>query len=167
MTNLTREELDELLSYTGRMTISNLWDRNAREHPNRAAIGDLRVTLTWAEAKQWIDGVALGLLELGIERDKALIVQLPNCLELHLLRVVGEKAGIRCVPITSNMRQRELEHILGQTDAVAAVIPWTYRGFNYADMVEKIRPSLVSLKHIFIVGDKVPEGLMSIRELAE
>ena len=167
MTNLTREELDELLSYTGRMTISNLWDRNAREHPNRAAIGDLRVTLTWAEAKQWIDGVALGLLELGIEKDKALIVQLPNCIELHLLRVVGEKAGIRCVPITSNMRKRELEHILGQTDAVGAVIPWMYRGFNYADMVEKIRPSLASLKHIFIVGDKVPEGLMSIRELAE
>ena len=55
MTNLTREELDELLSYTGRMTISNLWDRNAREHPNRAAIGDLRVTLTWEEAKQWLN----------------------------------------------------------------------------------------------------------------
>lgn len=167
MAHLTREELDRILSYTGGMTMANLWDRNAREHPNRQAIGDPRVTLTWAEAKQWIDRVALGLLESGIERDETIIVQLPNCIELHLLRVVGEKAGIRCVPVTSNMRQAELEHILGQTDAAAAVIPWMYRGFNYVDMVEKIRPGLSGLRYIFIVGDKVPEGFISIRALAE
>jgi len=167
MVDLTRDELDKLLGYTEGMTISNVWDRNAREHPNRAAMEDPRVTLTWSEAKQWIDRVALGLLELGIERDEVLVVQLPNCIELHLLRVVGEKAGIGCVPVTSNMRRAELEHILGQTGAVGVVIPWEYREFNYVDMIEGIRPGLPNLRHIFIVGDKVPEGLLSIGELAE
>lgn len=167
MADLTTEERDKILRYTSGMTMSNLWDRNAREHPNRAAIGDPRVTLTWAEAKQWIDRVALGLSELGIQRDEVLVVQLPNCVELHLLRVVGEKAGIRCVPVTANMRERELEHILGQTEAVGAVTSWIYRGFNYVDMLEQIGPRLGCLKHIFIVGDKAPEGLVSIKALAE
>ncbi len=167
MANLAREELNKILGYTGGMTVSNLWDCNAREHPNRAAIEDPRVSLTWAEAKQWMDRVALGLLELGIERDEVLIVQLSNSIELHLLRVIGEKAGICCVPVTSNMRKTELEHILGQTDAVGVVIPSVYRGFNYVDMIEEIRPDLPNLKHIFSVGGKVPKGLISIRELAE
>lgn len=167
MPNLPQDELDKILGYTGGMTVSSLWDRNAREQPDRAGIEDLRATLTWVEAKRWIDRVALGLLEFGIERDQVLIVQLSNCVELHLLRVAGEKAGIRCVPVTSNMRKTELEHILGQTDAVGAVIPWVYRGFNYVDMIEEIRPGLPNLKYVFIVGDEVPEGLISIRELAE
>ena len=167
MANLTQYERDKLIEYTERMTVSNMWDRNAREYPDRAAIEDSRVTLSWAEAKQWIDRVALGLLELGVDRDEVLGVQLPNCLELHLLRVVGEKAGIRCVPVTSNMRKAELEYILAKTGAVGVVIPWDYRGFNYVEMIEEIRPGLPNLKHIFIVGGKVPEGLISVRELAK
>jgi len=157
---------DKILEYTGGITVSELWDCNARERAGRAAIEDLEVNLTWLEAKRWIDRVALGLLELGIKRDDVLVVQLPNCIELHLLRVAGEKAGIRCVPVTSNMRKRELEHILGQTDAVGAVVPWMYRGFNYVDMIHEIRPSLPNFRHIFLIGDKVAEGLFSIRKLA-
>lgn len=165
--SLTQYEHDKILEYSGGLTISNIWDRNAEEHPNRAAIEDPSVTLSWAEAKLWIERVAFGLLGLGIARDEVLVVQLPNCIELHLLRVVGEKAGIRCVPVTSNMRKTELGHILCQTSAVGVVIPWECRGFNHLDMIEQIHPELPILRHIFIVGDKVPEGLTSIRKLAE
>ncbi|MEE8414359.1 MAG: AMP-binding protein [Dehalococcoidales bacterium] len=166
MDNFASPDRDTIIEYTGGLTISNLWDNNARDHPDRAAIEDSRICLSWVEAKRWIDRVALSLLELGIDRDEVLVVQLANCVELHLLRVVGEKAGIRLVPVTSNMRQVEMKYILTKTEAVGLVIPWEYRGFSYVDMAEEMRPSLPKLKHIFIVGEKVPDGLISIEELA-
>ena len=166
MAYVLAEERKKITDYTGGLTVSELWDRNAKEYSGRTAIEDPDSALTWAEAALWIDRLALGLVELGFERDDTLVVQLPNSIELHLLRVAGEKAGIRVVPVTSNMRRTELEHILGRTEAAGMVVPLTYRGFNFIDMITEIRPGLPALKHLFVVGDGAPEGAISIREMA-
>ncbi len=151
---------------TWRVTISNSWDLNAIEVPTKDAIEDQTATLNWANAKQWIDRVALSLVEAGIGRDEVVVVQLPNSVELHLLRVACEKAGILCVPVLSNMREAEMKYGLAYTDAVAVVVPWTYRGFDYLEMIAKIRPTLPRLTHIFVGGNEVPEGKLSISHLA-
>ncbi len=144
---------------TWRVTISNSWDLNAIEVPTKDAIEDQTATLNWANAKQWIDRVALSLVEAGIGRDEVVVVQLPNSVELHLLRVACEKAGILCVPVLSNMREAEMKYGLAYTDAVAVVVPWTYRGFDYLEMIAKIRPTLPRLTHIFVGGNEVPDRL--------
>lgn len=148
-------------------TISNVWNRNAKIYPDKDAIEDLRTTLTWTEARQWTDRVALNLLELGIKRDEVIVVQLPNCIELHLLRVACEKAGVLCVPVTANMREKEMQYILKFTDASAVIIPWKYRKFDHLDMIEDIRSGLPQLRHVFVVSDEVPEGMVSVRELVQ
>jgi non-ribosomal peptide synthetase component E (peptide arylation enzyme) len=151
---------------TWRATISDSWDLNATEAPTKDAIEDTTATLSWAKAKLWIDRVALSLVEAGIGRDEVVVIQLPNSVELHLLRVACEKAGILCVPVLSNMREAEMKYSLGYTDAVAVVIPWTYRGFDYVEMITKIRPELPGLKHVFIAGNDATEGKLSLNNLA-
>ena len=163
-----KEEIDGYVkSGYWKTTISSVWDQNAISYPNKDAIEDLRTTLTWAEAKQWTDRVALNLLELGIKRDEVVVIQLPNCFELHLLRIACEKAGVLCVPVTANMREREMQHILKFTSASVVVIPWKYRKFDHLDMIEDIRSGLPRLRHIFVVSDEVPEGVISVRKLAQ
>src|SRR3989304_4801586 len=75
-------------------TLSVIFDKNAREHAHEVAVEDSKARVTWLEAKQWIDRVAFGLSEAGIQRDEVLVIQLPNSVELYLLRVATEKAGI-------------------------------------------------------------------------
>lgn len=148
------------------LTISHIWDSNAAQYPEKEAIEDQTKALSWGEAKTWIDRLALGLVELGINRDEALVVQLPNCVELHLLRVACEKAGIICVPVLTTMREHEMQYILNYTEGVAVVIPLEFRGFNYVDMIEKIRPQLPKLKYMLITGDKVSNLGISINDMA-
>ena len=152
---------------TWRTTISRVWDQNAVEVPDKDAIEDLTARLTWAEAKRWIDRVALSLVETGIERDEVVALQLPNSVELHLMRVACEKAGVLCLPILSNMRESEVKYSLGYTNAAAIVIPMVYRNFDYAAMIEKIRPALPRLRHVFIIGSEVPGSYLSISDLAK
>ncbi|MBI4283135.1 MAG: AMP-binding protein [Chloroflexi bacterium] len=164
----TEAEVDKLVTAgLWKTTISEVWDRNATETPTQDAIEDERTALTWGDARQWIDRVALSLIEAELERDEVVAVQLPNSVELHLLRVACEKAGIRCLPIISNMRESEMKYSLEHTNAAAAVIPRTYRGFDYVDMLETIRPALPRLKHIFVAGSAVPEGYLSLSHLAQ
>jgi len=148
-------------------TLYDLWERNARAFPEREAIADSRLCLTWAEAKQWIDRLALGFVELGLKKDDVIVIQIPNSVEQTLLRVACEKAGIVSVPALRSLRHTEMEYILRYCDAVGIAIPWEVRDFNYYRMIQEVRPRLPRLQHLFVVGEKVPEGTHSFMEMVK
>lgn len=148
-------------------TLSDFWDRNAKLYPDEEALAESRNRVTWLQANMWIDGLALGFLERGIKKDDMIVTQLPNCIELCLIRVACEKAGIVCLPALPNLRRNEVEFILSHNSVKAIVIPWEFRGFNYFHIIQEIRPNLPQLKYVFVVGDIVPEGAISIREILQ
>ena len=151
--------------YWETITFPDIWDRNAAQYPDKEALVDSRTRLTWSQAKQQIDRIALGLMELGIGRDEVLVTELFNCVELMLIYVACQKAGIVNLNVIRTMRHRELEHVLKFTEASGVVIPWRFRDFDYWDMIQSIRPNLPDLKHVFAIGNEVPEGAISIAEM--
>ncbi len=133
-----------------KVTTSHIWDKNVSLYPDKQAIEDLTRAFTWAEAKVYTDKLAVGLIDLGIKRDEVFVVQLPNCNELNLMRVACEKAGIICLPVLSDYREREIRYILNYTSAAAIVTPTEFKGFNYLEMIRKIRPQSSKLRHTLI-----------------
>jgi non-ribosomal peptide synthetase component E (peptide arylation enzyme) len=117
-------------------TLSDFWDINAKEHPDKEAVVDSNTRLTWAQAKQWIDRLALGFVELGIRHDDLIVVQLPPMVETVLLRVACEKAGVLCLPAGRTLRHSEMEHIINRTKPAGLVIYREFGGFNYFDMLQ-------------------------------
>ena len=150
--------------YWDNLTFAEIWDRNAEKYPEKEAIVDSKTRITWSKAKQLIDRLALGLMEL-IQRDRVLVIQLPNCTELVLLYVACQKVGIIHMEALINLQHREIEHMLRVVEAEGIVIPWKFRNFDHFAMVEEIRPSLPHLKHVFVADDEVPEGAISIAEM--
>jgi non-ribosomal peptide synthetase component E (peptide arylation enzyme) len=146
-------------------TFSDIWEYNAMTYPDREAIVDSKTRLNWAQAMQWIDRFALHIVKLGIKKDEVIAIQLPNVVELFLLMVACEKAGILRVHLLRTIRHYEMEHILKKVKAVGVVIPWHFRDFDHFKMIQKIRPSLPTLKHIFICDDRVPEGTISVKKM--
>jgi non-ribosomal peptide synthetase component E (peptide arylation enzyme) len=150
--------------YWDTATFAEIWERNAKQYPQKEAIVDSRTRLTWAEAKQQMDRIALGLMEL-IERDKALVVQLPNCAELMLLYVACQEAGVINAGALRTLRHKDIEHVLASVDAEGIVIPWKFHDFNHFAMIQEIKPNLPHLKHIIVVGEEVPPGAISLDEM--
>lgn len=148
-------------------TFSDLWDQSAMDYPNKEAVVDSKTRLTWGQAKQWIDRLALGLLDQGLKKDQMLVVQLPNSVELCLLRIACEKAGLLFMPVLRTFRRREMEYILSHVEATGVVIPWQFRDFDYFEMIKEIRTSLPGLKYVFLVGDEAPGGTLSIKAMSE
>ncbi len=148
-------------------TIVDFWDRNAREFPDKEAVVDSKTRLTFAQAKQRIDRLSLALLELGFTRDELIVAQIPNCVELCLLRVACEKAGLVFMPVLRTLRHREMEYILGWAEAAGVAVPWHFRDFDHFQMINELRPNLPKLRHVFIAGDEVPPGAMSLDSLSK
>ncbi|MBM2831067.1 MAG: acyl-CoA synthetase (AMP-forming)/AMP-acid ligase [Dehalococcoidia bacterium] len=163
-TRYTEEMTAEYLKkgYWESTTWPEVWARNAEKWPDREALADSKTRLTWAQANQLIDRLALSLLELGFKKDEVLVLQLPNCVELCLLRLACEKAGILCLPVLRTLRQKEMEYILRYVEAAGWVIPWKWSDFDYFEMARELRPRLPRLRHIFVTGEEVPSGAISV-----
>ena len=163
----TQKEIDKFIAdgYWDRANSLDVWERNANKYPDDEAVVDSKSRLTWSEVKRRSDRIAISFLELGMEKDQILLIQLPNCAELPVLRLACEKAGI--IPLLAGrmLRSVEIKSLIKQSLAVGAIIPWQFRTFDYLKMIEEIQPELPSLRHIFIVGDKVPDGKISIKEI--
>jgi non-ribosomal peptide synthetase component E (peptide arylation enzyme) len=168
-TRFTEEMVDEYVrkGYWDSTLISDYWDQNAVLYPNEEAIVDENVRLTWSQAKQQIDRIALGLLELGIKKNEKIAVQLYNCVEHFTFRLACEKAGIIAVTLLPTFRHLEVSAILKHTTPVGIVIPVEFRNLNYFRIIQEIHNNLPSLKFIFVIGDDVPEGAISVKEMLE
>ena len=164
-----QKEINKYLKeeYWDKTILPDYWDRNARQWPNKEALVDSRGNrLTWLEAKQRIDWIALALVKnLKLNRDDRLMVQLPNCIEQVLVRVACEKAGVLSIPELTTFRQAELVEIASRTEAAGIVIPKQYRGFDHYQMVKELQGDLPNLKHIIVAFEDVPQDCISLREM--
>lgn len=165
----TKELIDEYLEkgYWDLTLMADNVDQNGRDFPDKEALVDARHRLTWAEVSQQSDRLALGLLDMGFKRDDVILVQLPNSVELYLLIVAGEKAGITIVTAQSTFRHNEIRALLRHTEAKGILIPRVFRDFNYFDMLMEFRPELSKLEHIIITGDDIPEGTTAFDSLVQ
>lgn len=163
----TEEMIDQYVKagyWTRELTV-DFWDRNAKLYPNEEAIVDSRNRLTWLQAKQRIDQLALSLINFGFKKDDVLLVQLYNCVELNLIRLACEKAGILLAIVPYTFRQFELVSVIKQVEPKGVFIPYEFRGFNYFEMFEEIRQQMHGLEYIFVIGDKVPDTAISLQKM--
>lgn len=145
---------------------ADFWERNAREYPDKEALVDSKGSrLTWAQAKEQTDRVALKFIELGIPQDARVVIQLPNCVEGFVARVACEKAGVISMTLMHTLRHKELLEIIGLIEATTIVIPYIYKNFNFYEMIKEIQESLPLLKNIIVIGPDVPEGALPFENI--
>jgi acyl-CoA synthetase (AMP-forming)/AMP-acid ligase II len=101
--------------------------------PNREALtGDRPRRLSFAALSDLVDGYALRMLALGLERDDILITQLPNITDYVAVHLAAGKLGIVLSPVPMQFRRHELEQILALTGARAVLTVRDFKGVGYA-----------------------------------
>ena len=154
---------DAVSRYMPLKTAADFCDDNARRIVEKEALVDARRRLTWGQVAELSDALALGLLDLGLERDGHVLIQMPNSAELFLARLACEKAGLRLVTVAPSLRRAELELIVRFTRPKVAIIPAAYRGFSHVELLEQVR--VPELRHVLAAWDEVPAGCLSLEEI--
>ncbi|MBI4333754.1 MAG: AMP-binding protein [Chloroflexi bacterium] len=166
-TRYTPEMIEEYTrkGYWTAGTLSTVCRSNARAFPDREALVDSRTRLTWGQVDDCVDSLALGLIELGFRKDDLIVTQLPNFVELYLWRVASERAGLLWLPVLRSWRQKEMETLFRSVRPAGVAIPRTFRDFDHFAMINALQPATPGLKHILVVGDEVPAGGISVKEI--
>ncbi|MEJ2717752.1 MAG: AMP-binding protein [Deltaproteobacteria bacterium] len=151
-------------------TFSDFWLRNAQDRPDREALVDSSMRITWAEAARLMDRFALAWIDLGLEKSDRVILQSPNCAYGFLARIASERAGLINITVMPYLRHKELTHIINKIDPKAIIVPGIYRKFNYLEMVEELKKEHPGLTHTFLLDETIPgpypENTYSLMELA-
>lgn len=144
-------------------TSNEALEEAARKFPNKVALVDARRRITYAQYYRAAQRLAAHWLSLGLTKDDVIGIQLPNWSEFGIAVNSAMLVGIPFCQFHADFRSKEVELVLGFTEAAAVIIPREFHGFDYMAMIHALRPRLPKLKHILVVGDDVPADLFDLR----
>ena len=130
----------------------------AQTEPHRVTqiCGGREVTAgeVWDKAQR----LASSLWARGFRAGDVVAFQTPNWHEGAFIDVAACLIGLVVCPIVTIYRDREVELILSDSRAKGIFIAETFRGFDFAAMLARLRPALPTLQHVWTVRGSTGSG---------
>ena len=128
----------------------------AYRNPDRPAIIYHDLILTYREVVSMVNGIANGLLNLGLTKGDRLCLFTLNRPEYTIAFVAAASIGVVVSPINPPYKEREIAYQLENSEAKAILIQR-----ELLPLLQLVinRKSFPNLKYIIVTGDRVPEGM--------
>jgi acyl-CoA synthetase (AMP-forming)/AMP-acid ligase II len=99
------------------------------------------------------DGEALAraLFDIGMKQGEVISFQIPNWVEAAIINLAANLGGFVINPIVPIYRDAEVLQMLGDSGSRAFFVAETFRNYDFAAMVDRIRPQLPNLSHVIYV----------------
>lgn len=124
--------------------------------------------LSWNELADEVSRAAALLYGLGLRKDDAVVVQLPNSVDQFTIYLACARLGIIVSPVPAQYRQHEIAYAVGATEAKALITTERIGRFAHAEMMAGLRASCPTIKHVLSYGSELPEGVIALdKALAE
>lgn len=156
------------------LTFGDILDRAADIHPDKEAFVDGKTRLTYGEAREKTNKLAVGLMGLGIQPLERVLVQLPNWNEFAFAYFALQKIGAVTVLLIDRYREFEISRLISLTGATSWIVPSKYKKTDYIPVIHEVLKEHSGMKNIITVrgeGDQKPfysfEEVMEKTELTD
>ncbi len=136
--------------------------RTVALHGDREALVDLPTHRRWtySELDVEVDEVALGLLDVGVEKGDRVGIWSPSCAEWVLLQYATAKIGAVLVNVNPAYRAHELTYVMKQSGMRLLVSALQHKGSDYRAMVEQVRGDCPGLLEVVYIGEPSWQALV-------
>lgn len=132
--------------------------------PNRAQItGELPLRWSWQELLIEVGRYAAFMHGQGLRKDDVVVMQLPNCVEMHALYLACAVLGVVMTPVPMQYRAHELSHVVGTTHARLAITTARVGHYKSAEQWAQHAAQFKGLEKIWSYGDDLPAGCDDVR----
>ena len=160
----SREEVRQYLAqgyWDESITIDCVY-RHAQATPEREALVDSNLRLSFAETVKSMQRLALKFHQAGIQSGDRVGRQLPVCVGGQIVDLALSAIGAVYITVPVQWRNSEWTHLLEATEAAAMVIPGQWGDFDFVAMARSVQASHPSLKHIFVGDGEAPQGTIAL-----
>ncbi|MBC8093989.1 MAG: AMP-binding protein [Pseudonocardia sp.] len=135
-------------------TIGDNFDRTALAQPDVDALVEVQTGRRWtyAELREEVDVLALGLVAAGLRKGDRLGIWSPNVAEWTLIQYATAKLGVVLVNVNPAYRTHELEFVLKQAGVSVLVAATAFKTSDYAAMITEVRPNCPDLRQVVLIG---------------
>lgn len=149
-------------------TLGDYFDRAADIHPAKEGFVDTHNRLTYGQARENAERLALGLIDIGIQPLDRVLLQLPNWVEFVYAYFACQKIGAIPVLLIDRYRQYDIGHLTGLSGASAWIAPQQYKKTDFVPIIEDVRQQYPQIKNVITVrGDGQAEDCHSLEELIQ
>ena len=141
------------------LTFGDILDRAADIHPDKEAFVDGTTRVTYGEAREKANRVAIGLMDLGIQPLDRVLVQLPNWNEFVFAYFGLQKIGAITVLLIDRYREFEINRLISLTGATSWIVPSRYKKTDYLPIIQDVLKEHPEMKNVVTVrgeGDQRP-----------
>jgi 2,3-dihydroxybenzoate-AMP ligase/mycobactin salicyl-AMP ligase len=165
--NKDAEKYNKFRWWSG-LTFGDLLDRAADVHPDKEAFVDGKTHLTYEEAREKTDKLAIGLMDLGIKPLDRVLVQLPNWNEFVFAYFALQKIGAITVLLIDRYRQFEITRLIGLTGATSWIVAAQYKNTDYFPIIRDVLKEHREVKRVITVrGEGNQKPFKSLETLIE
>ena len=139
-------------------TINDELDACLAQCPDKIALTAVQIEsgrvdrFSYRELARLADRIAVGLARLCVGRNDVVSMQLPNGWAFTATYLACSRIGAVLNPLMPIFRERELSFMLAHGASKVFIVPKVFRGFDFEQMADGLKPSLPALQHIVVLG---------------
>jgi len=149
------------------LTFGDMLDKAADIYPHKEAFVDGKSRLTFLQARQNVDRLAISMMELGIRPLTRVLVQVPNWNEFVYGYIALQKIGAIPVLLIDRYRQYEVKRLIELTGATAWIVPEKYKKIDYLPIITDVIKEHSQIQHVILVRGQAQESFLSLEKLVE
>lgn len=135
--------------------------------PDALAVVDRGTSWSYRRLNDAVNRFASAIATRGIGRGDVVTWMLPNWIESLIVHQAALRLGAISNPVIPIYRHNETTFILRQAGSNIVVVPKVFRGFDYAGMVDDIRPDLDDLQTVVVVGADPGDDLLRFEDVLD
>ena len=161
-------------------TIGNYFDRTCESNPEVDALVVRHQEVRWSyrELQEKVNGLATGLLALGIQPGDRVGIWGPNSYEWVMVQLATAKIGAIMVCINPAYRTYELEYALNKVECDTIIAAEQFKSSDYLGMLQTLAPELADcepcalrsktlqhLKRVIRMGKEKSPGMLNFEDV--
>jgi len=144
--------------------VFTLFAEKANAHPDKPAVLSSNGTVTYGELMAASLRLAGGLGRAGIVPGDVVAYQLSNHWSCCAIDLAVAALGAIVAPFPPERGKLDIQSLVRRCDARAVIVPDEYAGIDLCEVIESLRPTLLSMR-LLIVQGKPREGWMTLDAL--
>lgn len=137
-----------------RFIISNIINKLSEKYPDREAFifPDEDITYSYREFNDEVETAAKALIAKGIKKGDKIGLWMDNISNWFIMFFAIIKIGAIAVPINTDFKEKELQHILSINDVRMLFMTSGNKHANYNKIIENVIPNVPGLSDIITIG---------------
>jgi len=149
----TVPSFDEFLG----LTYGQMMDKLAEGSPDKEALVFEGQRISYSQFRDRIHQVAMALKKMGMRKGDRAGVLLSNCPEFFYIQMGILYVGGVFISLSTRYRKFEITYMMKHAGAKFLFCVDNYKGANFIEILEKVRPELPEMEKIIMKGDTVPD----------